>query len=330
MRVCLVSQEARETADSMDYLAAMAKTGFREPMEPRERPEYVLRKDAPIVRREREDLLEIQDPEDKMETSASTALREIPDLLAYLVWTLNPAALARKESEDFPVTRAEMDCRDQKETPEFQVEMDPKVTVDCREFRDSRAHQDCQAETDCQEMMGCRGRRDLMANREIRDRRDWMAPLDHLDQLDPKEMTDFRALPARMDCRDFREQKEMPALPDFRVKTGCRDKREREAWMEFLGLQDQKVLLDFLEERERREKPGKFNPVNSQSEEKRERLEDLEETASLASLAPPVPRARLDWPDLLDSLAKTDVPASPDPRDATDWMDRKARPDRRE
>ena len=78
MRVCLVSQEARETADSMDYPAAMAKTGFREPMEPKERPEYVLRKDAPIVRREREDLLEIQDPEDKMETSASTALREIP------------------------------------------------------------------------------------------------------------------------------------------------------------------------------------------------------------------------------------------------------------
>ena len=74
--VCLGSQEARETADSMDYQATTAKTEFPAQMEPRETRASVSKRVVPTVHPEKEDQPETRDREDKMETSALMGLKE--------------------------------------------------------------------------------------------------------------------------------------------------------------------------------------------------------------------------------------------------------------
>jgi len=122
--VCLGSQEARETADSMDYQATTAKTEFPAQMGARETRENVSKRVVPTAHPEKEDQPEIRDREDKTETPALMGLKETRDYLDCLAWTPRQADPVKRESVVSPVAQAETDCPDPRATAEFQVETD--------------------------------------------------------------------------------------------------------------------------------------------------------------------------------------------------------------
>merc|ERR1719259_1089684 len=100
------------------------------------------------------------------------ALRETRARQDCQVSTLSQAALARRETADSRVIRAEKVCREPKVPPVCRDAMESKEKPVCREFRDSKEDRVCQAATDCQATTDCPVLRVSMVNRAPRDRQD--------------------------------------------------------------------------------------------------------------------------------------------------------------
>lgn len=124
--VCPVSPAAKEIAVSTDCPVPTERTAFRVQTEPRETPESVSRKDAPIVHLAKEDSLEILDPRVLMEKFVSMVPREILECLVCRARTPFQDDRERREIAVSLAIRAERAYLEPKAALVFQDVMEPR------------------------------------------------------------------------------------------------------------------------------------------------------------------------------------------------------------